>query len=301
MTATRRGVLYGAGAYLLWGLFPLYWPLLEPSGSLEVLAHRIVWSLIVVVVLLRITRRLPQVRVAIRDRGQLLKLSLAAVVIAINWFAYIYGVTHDRVIEASLGYFINPIITVLLGVIVLGERLRPVQWTAMGAAFVAVVVLTVENGSPPWIALALAFSFGTYGLLKKTAGVGSVEGLAIETAVLLPVAATYLLFLGATGGSTFGSEGVGHMGLIAVSGVITAIPLLLFGAAASRVPLTTLGLLQYLAPTMQFLLGLTLFGEPLPPVRLIGFVLVWFGLALFTADLIRHHRRQLRLAVPEPA
>ena len=301
MTATRRGAFYGAGAYLLWGLFPLYWPLLEPSSSLEVLAHRIVWSLIVVVVLLRITRRLPQVRAAVTNRAQLLKLSLAAVVIGINWFAYIYGVTHDRVIEASLGYFINPIITVLLGVIVLGERLRPVQWAAMGAAFVAVVVLTVENGSPPWIALVLAFSFGTYGLLKKTAGVGAVEGLAIETAVLMPVAAAYLFFLGATGASTFGSEGVGHMALIAVSGVITAIPLLLFGAAASRVPLTTLGLLQYLAPTMQFALGLVVFGEPLPPARLIGFVLVWFGLALFTGDLIRHHRRQLRLAVTQPA
>jgi chloramphenicol-sensitive protein RarD len=301
VTATRRGVFYGAGAYLLWGLFPLYWPLLEPSGSLEVLAHRIVWSLVVVLVLLRITRRLPRVRAALRDRAQLLKLSLAAVVIAVNWFAYIYGVTHERVLEASLGYFMNPIVTVLLGVVVLGERLRPVQWTAMGAAFVAVVVLTVENGSPPWVAFALAFSFGAYGLLKKTAGVGAVEGLAIETAVLLPVAAAYLLLLGATGASTFGSEGVGHMVLLAVSGVVTAIPLLLFGAAASRVPLTTLGVLQYLAPTMQFLLGLLLFDEPLPPVRLIGFLLVWFGLALFTADLIRHHRRQLRLAVPQPA
>ena len=301
MTSTRHGVLYAAAAYLLWGLFPLYWPLLEPSTPVEVLAHRIVWSLVVVLVLLAVTRRIAQVRAAIRDRRRLLRLSLAAVVVAINWVTYIYGVTSGQVVETSLGYFINPIVTVLLGVLVLGERLRPAQWTALGAAFVAVVVLTIENGSPPWIALILAFSFGAYGLLKKTAGVGAVEGLAVETAVLLPVAAVYLAVLGASGAGTFGSEGPGHMTLLAVSGLVTAVPLLLFGAAASRVPLTTLGVLQYLAPTMQFLLGVTLFDEPLPLVKLIGFVLVWLGLALFTADLVRHHRRQLRLAVTVPA
>ncbi|MBW3638526.1 MAG: EamA family transporter RarD [Actinobacteria bacterium] len=301
MTSTRRGTLYGAGAYLLWGLFPLYWPLLAPAGALEVLAHRILWSLVVVVVLLGVIRRLPQLRAAVRDRRRLAQISLAAVVIAVNWGTYIYGVTNDRVVETSLGYFVNPIVTVLLGVLVLGERLRPVQWVAMGAAFVAVVVLTVENGSPPWIALVLAFSFGTYGLLKKTAGVGAVEGLAIETAVLFPVAAAYVVAIGITGQGTFTSEGGGHAVLLALAGVVTAVPLLLFGAAASRVPLTTLGVLQYLAPTMQFLLGVTLFGEPLPIAKLLGFVLVWIGLALFTVDLVRHHRRQLRLAVTVPA
>ncbi len=301
MTSTRRGTLYGAGAYLLWGLFPLYWPLLAPAGALEVLAHRILWSLVVVVVLLGVTRRLPQLRAAVRDRRRLAQISLAAVVIAVNWGTYIYGVTNDRVVETSLGYFVNPIVTVLLGVLVLGERLRPVQWVAMGAALVAVVVLTVENGSPPWIALVLAFSFGTYGLLKKTAGVGAVEGLAIETAVLFPVAAAYVVAIGITGQGTFTSEGGGHAVLLALAGVVTAVPLLLFGAAASRVPLTTLGVLQYLAPTMQFLLGITLFDEPLPIAKLLGFVLVWIGLALFTVDLVRHHRRQLRLAVTVPA
>ncbi len=301
MTSTRRGTLYGAGAYLLWGLFPLYWPLLAPAGALEVLAHRILWSLVVVVVLLGVTRRLPQLRAAVRDRRRLAQISLAAVVIAVNWGTYIYGVTNNRVVETSLGYFVNPIVTVLLGVLVLGERLRPVQWVAMGAAFVAVVVLTVENGSPPWIALILAFSFGTYGLLKKTAGVGAVEGLAIETAVLFPVAAAYVVAIGITGQGTFTSEGGGHAALLALAGVVTAVPLLLFGAAASRVPLTTLGVLQYLAPTMQFLLGVTLFDEPLPIAKLLGFVLVWIGLALFTVDLVRHHRRQLRLAVTVPA
>ena len=297
MTVTRRGTLYGAGAYLLWGLFPLYWPLLAPSAPLEVLAHRILWSLVVVVVLLAVTRRVEQVRAAIRDRRRFAQIALAAVVVAVNWGTYIYGVTNDRVVETSLGYFVNPIVTVLLGVVVLGERLRPAQWTALGAAFVAVVVLTVENGSPPWIALVLAFSFGTYGLLKKTAGVGAVEGLAVETGVLLPVAAVYVLVIG---GGTFATEGAGHAALLALSGVVTAIPLLLFGAAASRIPLSTLGVLQYLAPTMQFLLGITLFDESLPAVKLLGFVLVWCAVALFTVDLLRHGR-QLRLQVPAPA
>jgi chloramphenicol-sensitive protein RarD len=301
VSPTRAGALYGASAYLLWGLFPLYWPLLEPAGAVEVLAHRVLWSLVVVVVLLAITRRVAGVRAVLADRRRLLMVAVAAVVIAVNWGTYIWGVTHGHVVETSLGYFVNPIVTVLMGVLVLGERLRPAQWWALAAAGVAVLVLTVENGRPPWIALVLAFSFGTYGLLKKMTGVGAVEGLAIETAVLLPVAAAYVAVLGATGASSFGTEGAGHAVLLALSGVVTAVPLLAFGAAASRVPLTTLGLLQYLAPTLQFALGVTLFDEPLPLVRLLGFVLVWFGLALFTVDLVRSHRRTTRLAAPAPA
>jgi chloramphenicol-sensitive protein RarD len=274
-------VLYGASAYALWGLFPLYWPLLQPSGAVEVLAHRIVWSLVAVGLLLALTRRLTQLKAAVRDRRRLVMITGAAFLLALNWGTYIYGVNNERVVETSLGYFINPIVTVLLGVLILGERLRPAQWTALGAAAVAVV----------------------YGLLKKTAGVGAVEGLAIETGVLVPVAAVYLAVLGASGAATFGTLGVGHAVLMALSGIFTAVPLLLFGAAAGRVPLTTLGLLQYLAPTLQFLLGITLFDEPLPVVKLLGFVLVWVGLALFTADLVRHSRRTRRaaLAVPQPA
>jgi chloramphenicol-sensitive protein RarD len=301
VSETRRGTAYGASAYLLWGLFPLYWPLLEPAGAVEVLSHRIVWSLLVVGVLLALTRRLAGVRAAVRDRRRLLMLTAASVVIAINWGTYIYGVTNDHVVEASLGYFINPIVTVLMGVVVLGERLRPAQWAALGIAGIAVAVLTVQNGRPPWIALVLAFSFGTYGLLKKTVGVGAVEGLAIETAVLVPAAAAYLVVLGAGGSGTFTTEGPGHVLLLVGAGLVTAVPLLLFGAAASRVPLTTLGLLQYLAPSIQFVLGITLFAEPLPALRLAGFVLVWIGLALFTADLVRHHRRAARLPLVAPA
>ena len=300
MSSTRTGVLYGASAYLLWGLFPLYWPLLRPAGAVEVLAHRVLWSLVVVAVLLAVTRRMAGVRAVLADRRRLLMVAVAAVVIAVNWGTYIWGVTHGHVVETSLGYFVNPIVTVLMGVLVLGERLRPAQWWALVLAFVAVAVLTVENGRPPWIALVLAFSFGSYGLLKKVTGVGAVEGLAIETAVLLPVAAAYVAVLGVSGDATFGREGLGHAALLALSGVVTAVPLLAFGAAATRVPLTTLGLLQYLAPTIQFALGVTLFDEPLPPARLLGFVLVWAGLALFTADLVRHHRRAARLPVPAP-
>lgn len=301
MSGTRRGTLYGAGAYLLWGLFPLYWPLLLPSSAVEVLAHRIVWSLVVVVVLLAVLRRLPLVAAVLRDWRTAWRLTLAAVVIALNWGTYIYGVSSEQVVETSLGYFINPIVTVLLGVLVLAERLRPGQWAALGLAFVAVLVLAVENGRPPWIALVLAFSFAAYALLKKTSGVRAVEGLAVETLVLLPVAGAYLLWLGASGGATFGTEGAGHAGLVAASGVITAVPLLLFGAAASRVPLSTLGILQYLAPTLQFAIGVALFDEPMPTAKLVGFLMVWLALLLFTTDLVRHHRRQLRLAVPEPA
>ncbi|MDP9497311.1 MAG: EamA family transporter RarD [Actinomycetota bacterium] len=299
MDETRRGTLYGAAAYGLWGLFPLYWPLLEPSGPVEVLAHRVLWSLVVVAVLLRLVGRARTVREVVRDRGRLLRLAIAAVAIGVNWGAYIYGVTSGHVVETSLGYFVNPLVTVLLGVFVLGETLRPVQWTALGLAAVAVVVLTVEAGRPPWLALVLALSFALYGLLKKTTGVGAVEGLAVETAVLAPVAAAYLVVLGAQGGSTFGTLGAGHALLIATTGIVTAVPLLAFGAAARRVPLTTLGLLQYLAPTIQFLLGVLLLGEPLGVVQLVGFSLVWLALALFTADLLTHARRAARF-VPEP-
>ena len=301
MSESRRGALYGATAYLLWGVFPLYFPLLEPSGAVEVLAHRISWSLAVMAVVVLVFRKGASIRRVVADRRRLAQISVAAVLLGVNWGVYIYGVTSDRVVETSLGYFINPLVTVLLGVFVLRERLRTAQWAALGLAFVAVLVLSVENGRPPWIALILAFSFGTYGLLKKTARVGAVEGLAVETAVLAPIALAYLVVLGARGDSTFAGEGVGHATLIALSGLITAVPLLFFGAAASRVPLTTLGLLQYLAPTLQFLLGVLVFQEPLGLAKLLGFVLVWIALAAFTADLVSHTLWvRVRVPVAEP-
>ncbi|MCW2778113.1 MAG: EamA family transporter RarD [Frankiales bacterium] len=297
MTELRRGQLFGASAYVLWGVFPLYFPLLEPASPLEVLAHRVVWSLVVMAVVVVATRRRAQVRAVLADRGRFARLAAAAVVLCVNWGTYIYGVNSGQVVETSLGYFVNPLVTVLLGVVVLGERLRKVQWAALGIALLAVLVLTVENGRPPYLALVLAFSFGTYGLLKKTAGAGAVEGLAVETAVLAPLAAGYLLVLGGDG--TALSEGPAHLLMLMGSGVVTAVPLLLFGGAAGRVPLTQLGLLQYLAPTMQLAIGVLVLGEPMGLLRLVGFCLVWTGLVVFTADAVGHARRG-RALVPEP-
>jgi chloramphenicol-sensitive protein RarD len=296
----RKGTLLGAGAYACWGLFPLYWPLLEPSGSLEVLAHRVLWSLVVVVLLVRALHRVPQVREVLRDRRRTGRLAVAAVLIAVNWGTYIYGVNSERVVETSLGYFINPLFTVLLGVVVLGERLRRLQWVALGVGAVAVAVLTVETGHPPYLALVLAASFGTYGLLKKTAGVRAVEGLAVETAVLAPVAALYLLWLSLRGDSSFAGHGAGHALLLAGAGVVTVVPLLMFGAGAQRVPMSTMAFLQYLTPTMQFLIGVLLRHEPLGLAKLLGFCLVWVALVLFSADLARHSRRPAGLTL-EPA
>ena len=285
MTEERRGTGYGIAAYALWGVFPLFFPLLEPASPVEVLAHRVVWSLLVVGVLLHLTGSYPAVR-RLR-RPQVVRLAAAAVLLAVNWGVYIYGVNSEQVVETSLGYFINPLVSVGLGVLVLGERLRLLQQCAVVAATVAVVVLTVSGGHPPWIALTLAFSFGFYGLLKKQAGVGAVPSLAVETAVLTPFA---LLFLAFHHG-TFTTEGPGHALLLASCGVVTAVPLLAFGAAATRVPLSTLGLLQYLAPTLQLVVGVVVRGEPFGGVRVVGFALVWLALVVFSYDLLSHRRR----------
>ena len=297
----RRGLLFGATAYILWGAFPLYWPLLEPGGAVEILAHRIVWSLITLTLMVFVLRRRAMLRALGRDPRVVRLLLLAAVVITLNWGTYIYGVNNGRVVETSLGYFINPLVTVLMGVLILGERLRPLQWVAMGVGTAAVAVLTWDYGRPPWVALVLAFSFGTYGLAKKTAGAGAIESLAFETAVLTPFAGGYLIWLSATGDSHFSSDGVGHALLLMSAGIVTAIPLICFGFAATRVSMVSLGLLQYLAPVLQFLLGLLLFDEEMPPGRWVGFTLVWIALAIFTFELIRHRRKQLQLAVESSA
>ncbi|WP_322921027.1 MULTISPECIES: EamA family transporter RarD [Nocardioides] len=295
MPDSRRGVILGALAYILWGTFPLYWTLLEPGGAVEILAHRIVWSLLTMLVIVVLWRRAGQLRALVRDRRKVLILTGAAVVISFNWGAYIWGVNNGRVVETSLGYFINPLVTVLMGVLVLGERLRRLQWVAMGIAFVAVVVLAVDYGRPPWVALVLAFSFGTYGLAKKQAAVDAVESITLETLVLAPVAAAYIAWLMSTGESNFASHGTGHALLFTTTGIITAIPLMLFGAAAIRVSMVSLGLLQYLAPTIQFALGILVFDEAMPASRWIGFGLVWVALAVFTIEMVNHRRRQLRL------
>jgi len=285
----------------MWGLFPLYWPLLKPAGAVEILAHRIVWSLVATAVLIVVLKRRKNLKVVLTTPRTRAILAIAAVVIAVNWGTYIWGVNNDHVVEASLGYFINPLVTVMMGVLVLGERLRRLQWVAMGLATVAVVGITIEYGRPPWVALVLAFSFGTYGLAKKKANAGAVESLTVETLVLTPIALGYLLWLMGQGTSTFGHAGLGHVALIVGTGVVTAIPLICFGAAATRVSMTTLGMLQYLAPTIQFALGVFLFHEPMPTMRWLGFALVWVALAIFTFETVNHRRRQMRLAAEASA
>jgi len=300
VTDSRSGLLAGIGAYLLWGLFPLYWPLLEPAAPVEILGHRIVWSLVFLVALLAIGSGFRWIRTLGRRRALL--LALAAALVTLNWGMFIYAVNSEQVVETSLGYFINPLVTVALAVGFLHERLRRPQIVAVGIAAVAVLVLAADYGRPPWIALTLAFSFGLYGLVKKRAGVDGVQSLAYETALLTPAAVAYLLVLGAQGTGTFTSEGAGHVLLLLGGGITTAVPLVLFGVAAFRIPLATLGLLQYLAPVMQFLIGVLIYGEPMPATRLVGFALVWVALMVFTWDALRAARAGARsAAVPAPA
>ncbi|WP_323178276.1 EamA family transporter RarD [Streptomyces sp. NBC_00620] len=288
------GLLNGIAAYGMWGLVPLFWPLLQPAGAVEILAHRMVWSLAFVGIALVVMRRWAWAGELIRQPRKLGLITVAAAVITVNWGVYIWAVNSGHVVEASLGYFINPLVTIAMGVLILKERMRPLQWTAVGVAFAAVVVLTLGYGSPPWISLILAFSFATYGLVKKKVNIGGIESLAAETAIQFLPALGFLLWLGSSGKATFGTEGVGHMALLAATGVVTALPLVCFGAAAIRVPLSTLGLLQYLAPVFQFLLGILYFHEAMPPERWAGFALVWLALSLLTFDALRTARRAAR-------
>ncbi|MGW3494203.1 EamA family transporter RarD [Streptomyces sp. NPDC001020] len=291
----RTGLLNGFAAYGMWGLVPLFWPLLKPAGAVEILAHRMVWSLVLVALALLVMRRWAWAGELLRQPRKLALITVAAAVITINWGVYIWSVNSGHVVEASLGYFINPLVTIAMGVLILKERLRPVQWAAVAVGFAAVAVLTVGYGRPPWISLCLAFSFATYGLVKKKVNLGGIESLAAETAVQFLPALVYLLWLSAHGGSTFTSQGPGHATLLAATGVVTALPLVCFGAAAIRVPLSTLGLLQYLAPVFQFLLGIVYFHEAMPPERWAGFALVWLALSLLTADALRTARRAARM------
>jgi chloramphenicol-sensitive protein RarD len=297
----RIGVGAGLGAYVLWGVFPLYFPLLEPAGGLEIVAHRIVWSLLFIALLLTVRRGWGQVRAIIADRRALAVLAAAAVLIAVNWLVYVLAVNSGHVVEASLGYFINPLVSVVLGVVVFSERLRRLQWAAVGIAVLAVVVLTVDYGHPPWIALALATSFGLYGLMKKLVRVDAAPGLFVETAVVFLPALVVVTVLESNGNAAFGHAGVGQAFLLVSSGLATAIPLLLFAAATRRVPLSTVGLLQYVTPLMQLSIGVFVYDEPMPPARLAGFAIVWVALAVFTVDSLRQaHSNRRSGAAPVP-
>ncbi|MDF1489518.1 EamA family transporter RarD [Tessaracoccus caeni] len=283
----RKGLVNGFAAYLLWGLFPLYFALFARSGALEVVAHRAIWSLGVCLLILAATRKLHQLREILTNRKLAWGLAAAGVLILANWSMYVYGVNTGRTLDAALGYFINPLAVTALGVLVLKERLRPLQWAAMASGVVAVVVLLIGYGRFPYIALTLAFSFGTYSLVKKLAGasVAPVPGLAFETATVTPIALGYLIYLAVVGQSTFGLSG-GYGALLATTGIITAIPLLLFAVAAREVSMVTLGMLQYIAPVGQFLLGWLVFHEPMPLSRWLGFGFVWLAIALFVTDVV---------------
>lgn len=285
---STTGVLAALVAYFLWGIVPLYWPLVKPAGAIELLANRIVWSL-VVAVLLALVLRVAWWTV-LRHRQTMLLLSAASVLIAVNWGTYIWAVNNGHVVEAALGYYINPLLSIIAGVLLLHERLRRIQWIAVALAVVAVAILTIEYGHPPFVALTLATSFALYGICKKHVRVPAVTSLIIESLIMTLPALAYLVWLHARGDGTFGRFGIGHDLLLVSTGVVTVVPLILFAVAAPRIPLSTMGLLQYVAPTMQFLLGWLWFHEAMPLGRWFGFGLIWVALVVITVDGLRRLR-----------
>jgi chloramphenicol-sensitive protein RarD len=296
--AGSAGFAYGLGAYGIWGLVPLFWALLSRALPTEILAHRMVWSFVFAVILSLILLPRNWLR-EIATRQKLIMLGVASLLVSVNWGVFIWATANHRVTEVALGYYINPIVSILIGVIGLRERLRGYQWGAVGLAALAVIVLTIEYGRPPWIALTLAISFGTYGLLKNLVRGGAVQTLVIESTYMLIPAIGYLIFLQATGALTFIHLGWGHSLLLAAGGLVTLIPLLLFNAAATRIPLSMIGLLQYLAPTLHFILGVFYFGEQMSTGRWIGFGLVWAAVMVLTTGMLIMARRnawQLRRA-----
>lgn len=289
----RQGLINGVVAYLLWGIFPLYFILFARSGAFEIVAHRALWSLAVCLLVLAVMRRLGELRDILANPKMALAVGVAGLLIATNWTVYVYGVNTGRTLDAALGYFINPLAVAALGVLVLGEKLRPLQWAAILAGLAAVVVLLVGYGQFPFIAITLALSFGTYSLVKKVSGaaVAPVAGLAFETATVAPIALGFLIYLAVAGRSTVDLFS-GYGALMATTGVVTAVPLLLFAAAARRVSMITLAMLQYIAPIGQFLLGWLVFHEPMPLSRWLGFGFVWIAILLFVADVALSQRRR---------
>lgn len=295
----RSGLLFGIGAYGSWGLFPAFFPLLKPAGSVEILAHRIVWGFIFLTTVVVVVRRLGDLR-AISGRTWLL-LAAASALISVNWLIYVYAVNNGHVVDAALGYFINPLVTVLLGLFVFRERLNRAQLTALSIAVAAVVVLTVQVGAPPYIGLGLALTFGLYGAVKKVVPVDPRVSVGIETALAAPFALGYLITLQVGGHGAFLGHGTGHMVLLILAGVLTAVPLLLFAAAAHRLPMVTMGLLFYMTPIMQLSWGVLVGNEAMPPARWLGFALIWVALAVFTADVVIRARSARTGPAQKPA
>jgi len=289
--SARSGLAAAVGAFLIWGLFPLYLKPLSEVPALQILAHRIAWCCLLVFAWLAWRGELGAVRRALADPGTRLRLVASASLISVNWLVYVWAVTNGQVVEASLGYFINPLLNVVLGVVVLKERLNRAQWIAVTLAALGVAYLTAFAGRPPWIALVLAASFGTYGLIRKMASVESVPGLAAETLLLAPFAVGWLLWCEAQGSGAFGHASTGVNALLLGSGLATALPLALFAYGARLIRYSTIGLLQYVGPTLQFLIGVLVFGEPFPRARAVGFVLIWLGLVFYAADSLWRSRR----------
>lgn len=285
------GLLAAAGAFTLWGVLPVYWKLLQEVPAYEILCHRMAWSLVLTLGLVFFTGRRAVFRQATKDRKNLTTFTATGLLLAVNWLIYIWAVNAGFIVEASLGYFINPLINVLLGMIFFGEKMRPVQWFALFLAFLGVVYLTVYYGRFPWIALVLAGCFATYGLLHKKNSLGALDALCLETGILFLPAAAILIGLASSGGGSFGRIDLSGTLLLVGTGLVTTVPLLLFGYAAHKIPLSTLGLMQYLAPSINLLLGVFVYGEDFPQARVIGFILIWAALALFMAEnLLRRYR-----------
>ena len=289
MNNHKTGLLFGVSAYVLWGAFPLYWPLLEPASALEIVSHRAVWTLVFCLIILAITKSLRATITTLKRPRVAAKLFLTTVLISINWLVYIWATNNGHVVDASLGYYINPLIIIGFGVILLKEKMRVLQWCAVGIASVGVLVLTIDYGRLPWVALALAISWGSYGLVKKQLGLGALEGLAIETLIASLPYLLYLLYIGNKGTGQFG-HGVGITILLVSAGAITAIPLLLFNGSTTRLPLTVIGLLQYITPTIQFSIGVWVRHEDMPTARWVGFFIIWIALTTLALDLVRSSR-----------
>ena len=289
MKKEKAGLLFGVSAYTLWGLFPLYWPLLKPANPLEIVSHRAVWTVVFCVIILAITKSLKSTLATFKRKNVAAKLFLTSVLISINWLVYIWATNNGHVVEASLGYYINPVIIIAMGVILLHEKMRKLQWISIAIASTGVLILTIDYGRLPWIAIALALSWGSYGFIKKSLGLGALEGLAIETMISSVPYLGYLIYLGTEGKGQFGN-GVLITTLIISAGAVTAIPLLLFNGATTRLPFTIIGLLQYITPTLQFAIGVWVLHEDMPAARWMGFVIIWIALVVLATDLFRSNR-----------
>ena len=282
-------MIFGVSAYTLWGAFPLYWPLLQPASPMEIVSHRAVWSLFFCLVALGIAKQLKSTYALLKNPKVFFRLLLAAGLISVNWLVYIWGVNNEHVVETALGYYINPLIIIAFGVIMLREKMRTLQWVAVSFGALGVIVLTIDYGRLPWIALALAFSWGSYGLVKKQLNLGALEGLAIETLLSLPFYGGYLIYIGLNGTGQLGSS-LGLSLLLIGAGVVTAIPLLLFNGSTTRLPFTIIGLLQYITPTIQFSIGVWVRHEDMPTARWVGFMIIWAALITLAVDLLKSGR-----------